>query len=240
MSKGKLYRYEAIKSMDIVHEYPENIAGKWDSTFNRQAPLILELACGRGEYSIGLSQIHPENNYLGVDIKGERLFVGAREVKRQHLEHVQFLRTQIDKIDEYFEPQEVDEIWLPFPDPQLRFSKMGKRLTHPKFLRKYQQFIKKDAPIHLKTDSPSLYYFTKAVIQYFNLSLLEDINNIYSLEDVKDTLKIETFYQKLDIAGQNKAHYLKFKIDHDIPETLPDDFKDFIKQYIDKHLTENG
>lgn len=239
MSKGKLYRYEAIKSMDIVHEYPENIAGKWHNTFDRKAPLILELACGRGEYSIGLSKIHPENNYLGVDIKGERLFVGAREVKRADLEYIHFLRTQIDKIEQYFDTDEVDEIWLPFPDPQLRFAKMGKRLTHPKFLNKYQRFLKKDGPIHLKTDSPQLYNFTKAVIQYFNLSLLEDIDNIYSLDHVKDVLKIETFYQKLDIAGQNKAHYLKFKIDQEIPETLPDEFKDFIRNYMDNEISIN-
>ncbi len=240
MSKGKLFRYEAIKAMHIVHENPENSAGKWNDTFGNKSPIILELGCGRGEYSVGLAELHPQNNYLGVDIKGERIYIGASRAENLGLENVHFLRTQIEKIDSYFEKDEIDEVWIPFPDPQLRFSKMKKRLTHPRFLKKYQSFLKQDGSVHLKTDSPDLYHFTKGVIEYFNLSLVEDIDNIYKLEDVKEELKIETYYQKLDIANQQKVHYLNFKIDQVIPEIEEDDFKEFMREHMDSILFENS
>lgn len=239
MRKGNLYRFKAIKKMDHVHEYPENSAGNWKNYFGRKAPIILELACGRGEYSIGMAQIDPHNNYLGVDIKGERIYVGARKVERLELDYVHFLRTQIDKIDSYFDDSEVDEIWLPFPDPQIRYSNRKRRLTHPKFLKKYQHFLKKDGSIHLKTDSTHLYEFTKGVIQYFNLSLLEDIDNIYKLDYVKEVLKIETYYQKLDIADQEKVHYLHFQIDQPIPEEVDTNFKEFMKNHMNLVPAEN-
>jgi len=234
MRKGKLYRYNAIKEMDIVYEYPENIAGKWSTIFENDNPIILELACGRGEYSIGLAKLYPDKNFIGVDIKGERIFVGANQTKRENLNNVRFLRTQIAKIEEYFQPNEVDEIWLPFPDPQLRLSKMGKRLTHPNFLRKYQNFLKKGASIHLKTDSPNLYWFTKGVIEYLNLNKIEDIPNLRDEKQVKKELLIETFYQKLDIAGKNKVHYLQFQLNDTIPEIDKNKFKEFIEKHMEK------
>lgn len=239
MRKGKLYRFKAIKQMDHVHEYPENSAGNWNHYFGREAPLVLELACGRGEYSIGMAQIHPQNNYLGVDIKGERIYVGARKVKQEGLDYVHFLRTQIEKIDSYFNEGEVDDIWLPFPDPQIRYSNRRRRLTHPIFLKKYQHILKKQGSVHLKTDSPHLYQFTKGVIQFFNLSLLEDIDNIYKLDNVKEVLKIETHYQKLDIANQQKVHYLRFQLDQPISENIETDFLEFINNQMNPLLTEH-
>lgn len=238
MAKGKLARYNAIKEMDTVYEYPEGMEGKWNDAFGNQNPIILELACGRGEYSIGLAKLNNQENFLGVDIKGERIYVGARAAKREELDNVRFLRTQIEKIDLYFGEEEIDAIWLPFPDPQLRLSRMKKRLTHPNFLIKYQRFLKKRAGIHLKTDSPNLYNFTKAVINYFNLSLVEDYDNIDELDDVKEELKIKTFYQELDIAGKQRVHYLHFKLNQEIPVDYDQEqFTNYIKENLDNSLT---
>ena len=130
--------------------------------------------------------------------------------------NVAFLRTQIDQITEYFSEKEVREIWITFPDPQLRISKAKKRLTHPKFLRLYKQFLVPGGFIHLKTDSPVLYNFTKKVIAMYNCSIHEDSDNVYLQEMVKDELKIQTHYESLDIAGSNRVHYICF--------SLPDNF----------------
>ena len=135
----------------------------------------LNLACGKGEYAVGLARIHPEKNFIGIDIKGNRIWKGAKTALDEGLKNVAFLRTQIDKLADYFAPNEVSEIWITFPDPQLRFSKMKKRLTHPKFLRLYQSILKSNALIHLKTDSPDLYNFTKTIINLYELELIEDI-----------------------------------------------------------------
>ena len=156
MASKKLERFNAIKTFPNVLEYPENMAGKWNEFFKNSNPITLELACGRGEYTIGLSKIHEDRNFIGVDIKGNRIWKGAKTALDENLHNAAFLRTQIDKIENYFSPNEVDEIWITFPDPQLRLSRMRKRLTHPQFLRKYQYFLKQKGSINLKTDSPDL------------------------------------------------------------------------------------
>ena len=145
-------------------QYPESMAGKWNSFFKNKNPIVVELACGKGEYAIGLGKIHPEKNFIGVDIKGNRIWVGAKKALQFNLQNVAFLRIQIDHINDYFAQDEVDEIWITFPDPQLRKSKAKKRLTHPRFLRIYQQFLLPGGLIHLKTDSPDLYTFTKKIV----------------------------------------------------------------------------
>src|SRR5665647_516742 len=183
MAQKKLKRFGEIKTFPNVLEYPENIKGKWHELFKNNNPLVIELACGKGEYTTGLAQLHPEKNFLGVDIKGNRLWVGAKFSLDNHIENAAFLRTQIDKIDQYFTTNEADEIWITFPDPQLRLSKATKRLTHPKFLRLYRQFLKSGGKIHLKTDSPELYFFTKTVIELYNLQTFTDFSNVYEQED---------------------------------------------------------
>ncbi len=212
MGQKKLQRFSEIKGFPNVLEYPENMKGKWNGFFKNTHPIILELACGKGEYAVGLAQLHPEKNFIGVDIKGNRLWVGAKFALKNGLKNVAFLRTQIDKIGQYFLKDEVDEIWITFPDPQLRFSKAKKRLTHPKFLRLYQQILKADAKIHLKTDSPDLYFFTKKVIELYNLTLISDINNVYAEEYLTPELAIQTHYEKLDIANSNAVFYLCFTL----------------------------
>jgi tRNA (guanine-N7-)-methyltransferase len=218
MGQKKLQRFSEIKSFPNVLEYPENIQGKWSGFFKNNNPIILELACGKGEYAVGLAQLDLQKNFIGVDIKGNRLWVGAKFALENDLKNVAFLRTQIDKISQYFLKDEIDEIWITFPDPQLRFSKARKRLTHPKFLRLYQEILKTHGKIHLKTDSPDLYFFTKKVIELYNLTLISDINNVYAEEYLTPELAIQTHYEKLDIANSNAVFYLCFTLPKNLSE----------------------
>jgi len=229
MAQKKLHRFSEIKTFSNVLEYPENMKGKWKDFFQNNNPIVLELACGKGEYAVGLAQLFPQKNLIGVDIKGNRLWVGAKFALENHLKNVAFLRTQIDKINEYFSQDAVDEIWITFPDPQLRLSKAKKRLTHPRFLRLYQQILKPKAKIHLKTDSPDLYVFTKKVIELYHLPLHSDMDNVYAKADLSTELAIQTHYEKLDIANSNAIFYLCFSL----PEILSEDdekLNDFLKE----------
>lgn len=210
MAQKKLARFAAIKTFPNVLEYPANMKGKWKEFFGNNNPIVLELACGRGEYTIGLSRLFPDQNFLGVDIKGNRMFIGARQGLHEKLTNAGFLRTQIEKLADYFEPGEVAEIWITFPDPQLRTSKAKKRLTHPRFLRLYRQVLATNGPIHLKTDSPDLYRFTKTVAELYDLTIVEDSDDVYAGQDVPAFIKIKTHYESLDIAQSKKIHYLKF------------------------------
>jgi tRNA (guanine-N7-)-methyltransferase len=212
MGQKKLLRFEAIKSFPNVLQYPEGMAGNWKYIFNNNNCLTLELACGKGEYAVQLALIHPDRNFIGIDLKGNRLYIGAKKCLEANISNAVFLRTQIDKIHTYFNIDEVSEIWITFPDPQLRKSKAKKRLTHPKFLRLYQQFLSPGGNIHLKTDSPDLYNFTKTVIEIYGLVLHEDYEDVYSNKYIDQELKIKTYYQSLDIAQSNKIHYLRFSL----------------------------
>jgi tRNA (guanine-N7-)-methyltransferase len=216
MAQKKLKRFAEIETFPNVLQYPENMKGKWTEFFKNGHPIVLELACGKGEYANGLALIYPQKNFIGVDVKGNRLWVGAKFAIQNHLENVAFLRTQIDKIHGYFSANDIDEIWITFPDPQLRFSKAKKRLTHPKFLRLYRQILKPKGKIHLKTDSPDLYQFTKTVIDLYNLPLHDNIDNVYNHEKISSELAIKTHYEKLDIARSNCIFYLCFSL----PETI--------------------
>ncbi len=162
--------------------------------------------------------MYPERNFLGIDMKGNRIYIGAKKCLQENISNAAFLRTHIDKITSYFHKGEVEEIWLTFPDPQLRKSRFTRRLTHPKFIRLYQQILKPGGLIHLKTDSPVLYQFTKWVAALYGLTLLEDSADIHAAP-MKDELKIRTHYESLDIAQSKRVFYLCFTI----PEgTLPD------------------
>lgn len=218
MAQKKLERFAAIKTFSNVLEYPSDMKGMWHSFFTNSNPVILELACGRGEYTVGLSQLHPNQNFIGVDVKGNRMFIGAKKCLAENLSNAAFLRTQIEKIADYFSAGEVDEIWITFPDPQLRTSKAKKRLTHPRFLKLYQQILKPGGFIHLKTDSPNLYRFTKKVAELYDLSIVEDSDNVYSEAFVKKELTIKTHYESLDIAQSKKIHYLKFILPQQIKD----------------------
>jgi tRNA (guanine-N7-)-methyltransferase len=232
MGQKKLIRFEELNTFPNVLQYPKDIKGQWHSFFKNNNPITLELACGKGEYTVGLSAMYPDRNFIGIDLKGNRIWVGAKKCLQQSLFNAAFLRIQIDKIAENFSAGEVSEIWITFPDPQLRTGKAKKRLTHPKFLRLYKQILQSDGFIHLKTDSPALYDFTKLVIEKYNCIIHEDLDNVYGNPGINDELKIKTHYESLDIAGSNRIHYLKFSL----PENLPDkeldkEFQHYLKEH---------
>lgn len=212
MGHKKLIRFEAIKGFANVLQYPEDMPGNWPAFFKNNHPITLELACGKGEYTIGLARLYPNRNFIGVDLKGNRLWAGARQCLAEGLANTAFLRTQIDKINNYFSKDGVAEIWITFPDPQLRVSKAKKRLTHPRFLRLYQQILAPGGCIHLKTDSPDLYHFTRKVIGMYQLELLKDNTDLYKEAVISPELQIKTHYEGLDIAQSNRIHYLAFKL----------------------------
>lgn len=229
MGQKKLIRFAEIETFPNVLQYPQHIKGKWNEFFKNENPITLELACGKGEYTVGLGRLHSNNNYIGIDVKGNRMWVGAKTALKENLNNIAFLRTQIDRINEYFAKDEVSEIWITFPDPQLRQSKHKKRLTHPKYLRFYQQLLKADGLIHLKTDSPVLYQFTKKVIELYALPLHTDYGNLYQQPLLSDELKIKTHYEGLDIAGSNRIHYLCFSLNN---AALPAETDILLKQWV--------
>ena len=230
MGQKKLIRFEEIKSFPNVLQYPKDMAGNWKKFFQNDHPLVLELACGKGEYALGLGRLHPGKNFLGVDLKGNRIWVGAKKALEEKLNNVAFLRTQIDKIDIYFAPREVDSIWITFPDPQLRLSKAKKRLTHPKFLRLYQHFLAPGGEIHLKTDSPSLYAFTRLVIELGKLEVVEDRGDLYAGDSLPPELLIKTHYEVLDIAGSKRVHYLRFRLNKKLDNSIEEELKQKLRE----------
>ena len=218
MGQKKLLRFNQIKSFSNVFEYPQDKAGAWNLFFNNNNSIILELACGRGEYAIGLGKIYPHQNFIGVDVKGNRMYMGAKKALDFPLPNIAFLRTQIEMLPSYFITDEVAEMWITFPDPQLRTSRAKKRLTHPRFLRLYQKVLAKNGVVHLKTDSPNLYNFTLRVIEMYDLLLLEKCDDVYAQSEIEEKLKIKTHYESLDIANSNKIFYIRFSL----PEIIPD------------------
>jgi len=196
---------------------------------NASTPLTLELACGRGEYAVGLGRMFPEQHFIGIDLKGNRIWKGASIANKDGLKNVAFVRSQIELCSNYFAKNEVDEIWITFPDPQLRWSKAKKRLTHPKFLRLYQQFLKKEGIVHLKTDSPLLYHFTLKVIEMYGLDLIYKTDHLYNEQNIDPRCLIKTYYEGLDIAQSNKIHYIQFNIGKDLPLELDEVLKEAIK-----------
>ncbi len=217
MAQKKLVRFAELETFANVLQYPENMQGQWKHFFKNNQPVIVELACGKGEYAVGLAQLYADKNFIGVDQKGNRIWVGAKKALQQGLHNVAFLRIQIDRILEFFGKEEIEEIWITFPDPQLRISKSKKRLTHPKFLRLYQHILKTGGKIHLKTDSPDLYRFTNRVIEFYGCTIHEHSNHVYEQSEIKNELRIKTHYESLDIAGSNRVHYICFSL----PLTLP-------------------
>jgi len=228
MAQKKLQRFNDIKTFPNVLEYPQDMQGRWRGYFKNEHPIVLELACGRGEYTVGLAALFPTQNFVGVDVKGNRMYIGAKKTLLEKTSNAAFLRTQIERLAEYFSPCEVDEIWITFPDPQLRTSRAKKRLTHPRFLRLYRQILKPGGPIHLKTDSPNLYVFTKKVIDMYGLTIIEDCDDVYGQPEIKDELKIKTHYESLDIARSKKIYYLKFTLPTEI-KMIDDQLQEIIK-----------
>lgn len=212
MAQKKLVRFAAIKTYSNVLQYPEGMAGKWKDHFKNDHPITLELACGKGEYSVGLGRENKDRNFIGVDVKGNRIYIGAKMALAEQLINVAFLRTQIGQLTQYFEPDEVAEIWIVFPDPFLRDGKAKNRLTHPRFLSLYQKVLKPGARIHLKTDSKELYEFTVESIAETGCNIEVNIPDIYGKGMATGPLAIQTHYEGMHLAEGRTIYYLSFTL----------------------------
>lgn len=220
MAKTKLRRFAENDTFPHLIQqgkgYPlsdHSLKGNWNRVFfKKDAALVLELACGRGEYTINLSQKFPEKNFIGIDWKGARLWRGAKTVAEENLKNVGFLRIQILNILNYFSKDEVDEIWITFPDPHLLQSREQKRLTSQRFLNLYRQFMRPGGIINLKTDSKALYDFTLEVIAEQNLEILKQTDDVYASDLLDDILSIQTTYEKIWLKEGLKICYLQYRI----------------------------
>lgn len=201
-----------------VFEREHQYKGKWQSeVFKNNHPIVLELGCGRGEYSVGLGKHFPEKNFIGLDIKGARIWKGAKQALDQKLNNIFFIRTHIDLINSFFAKNEVDEIWITFPDPQPQKSRARKRLTAPMFIERYKKLLKPNGIIHLKTDNEGFFRYTLEEIEQNNFELIEHTFNLYNenLENLdtktQEILSIKTYYENLFSAKGHKIHYLRFR-----------------------------
>jgi len=218
MGHKKLIRFEEIKTFPNVLIFPKDIKGEWATKhFRNNLPLTLELACGKGEYTVGMARRFKNKNFVGVDIKGNRIWKGAKIALEDEVSNAAFLRIQIDHIADYFAENEVADIWITFPDPFLRKSKAKKRLTHLRFLHHYKKILQPEGRIHLKTDSPELYEFTQEVIAENNCILHKNLSDVYANEP-NELLKIKTFYEKMHLEDGRTIRYLEFSL----PEVLPE------------------
>jgi len=189
------------------------LKGNWaERVFKNNNPVVLELGCGKGEYTIGLSQLHPEKNFIGVDIKGARIWKGARNANENNIQNVAFVRTRIEFIESFFGPDEVDEIWITFPDPQPSKTRIKKRLTSPSFLERYRNIANQDAIVHLKTDNTMFFEYTLEVIKEQGLELLLHTFDVDQNPGNELVLSIRTFYEEMFRAEGVPIKYLKFRL----------------------------
>ena len=214
MGKNKLERFrENLENPYIIEpgkEIFQNIKGNWNSAvFGNQNPLFLELACGRGEYTIGLSRFFPEKNFIGVDIKGSRIWNGGTFAQKKNIPNVRFLRIPIDLIENFFTEKEVSGIWITFPDPYIK--KERKRLTSPRFLESYKKILQPNAYIYFKTDNTILFEYTLKIIQNQNIQNLEYTFDLYNSSLLEEQCGIQTNYEKIFMKKGEKIKYLKFQ-----------------------------
>ncbi|MFW6043697.1 MAG: tRNA (guanosine(46)-N7)-methyltransferase TrmB [Marinilabiliaceae bacterium] len=204
-----------------VFEKDHALKGNWrHGFFKNDNPLVLELGCGKGEYAVGLGRMFPEKNFLGVDIKGNRMHRGATDALNEGLKNVGFLRTHIEMIASFFAPGEVDEIWLTFPDPQIK--KTRKRLTSIRFLDIYRRFLKPGGIIHLKTDSRFMYTYTRELLKVNDIDPIADIPDLYQHDHTDEVLSLRTFYEEKWLAHDIPIKYLKFRLNPEVPLVEPE------------------
>jgi len=221
LGKKKLSRFRELGSLERVFqpqfeevfEKDFHLKGRWGrDIFGNERPLILELGCGKGEYTVGLAMRDPQKNFMGLDIKGARMWTGAKRAHEAGLFNVAFLRTRIDFINSFFTSDEVDEIWITFPDPQLKNGRQKKRLSGALFLNKYRAFVKDGGRIHLKTDNLKLYEDTLELVRFNNLVVEQNSADIYSEGWSDETVTIQTYYEKIFLAEGIKIKYLRFRL----------------------------
>lgn len=217
MGRNKLDRFEYNRNSPFVvepgKEVFDNCKGNWHkSIFGNENPITLEVGCGKGEYTTGLGALFPKNNYIGVDIKGARIWKGANVADEQGLKNVRFLRTEIMLIDRCFAENEVDEIWVTFPDPRPKEGDEKRRLISPKFLNFYRQFVRKDGVVHLKTDNHPLYLYALEVIAEEGLTALAQTDDLYNSPLLPDCHGIQTTYEQRYLAEGVKINYVRFQL----------------------------
>jgi len=222
VGKNKLARWKELTSFDNVIQ-PEigdvsgkdhPIKGRWNKEiFKNDNPVVLELGCGKGEYSVGLATRFSDKNYIGVDIKGARMWRGAKTSNENKLTNIAFLRTRIEFINSFFKTDEVDEIWITFPDPHPGGRNSNKRLTSPWYLNSYRQFLKNKGTIHLKTDNTDLFNYTKTIVTQNNLEIIFSTSDLYAESLPDDILSIKTHYEKIFLNAGLKINYICFRLD---------------------------
>ena len=221
-SKNKLKRFRENETFtNVVQPSREEILsgafpykGKWQKDFfKNDKPLVLELGCGKGEYSVGLARMHPEKNYLGIDIKGARFWRGAKTALEDGLDNVGFLRSQIELVDQIFAEGEVDEIWITFPDPQIKYKRTKHRMTNSEFLQKYKKILKPEGVVNLKTDSEFMHGYTLGLLHGEGHEVLQANHDVYKNEySPKEVVGLQTFYEKQYLEQQKSITFIKFRI----------------------------
>lgn len=233
MGKGKLEKFAEMETFKNVFQYPfsvlENVPfdmkGHWcDDYFKNNHPIVLELGCGKGEYTVGLARLFPDVNFIGVDIKGARMWTGAKQALAEGLDNVAFLRTNIEMIDRFFAPDEVREIWLTFSDPQMKNAR--KRLSSTYFMNRYRRFLVDGGVVHLKTDSNFLFTYTSLMVEKNQLPLLQKTADLYHTADVDEAtrriLSIQTYYESMWMERGLNIKYIKFRLPHEGQLEEPD------------------
>lgn len=217
MGKNKLAKFSDMAGYPHVFQYPYAVLqeqgfpmrGRWNELFfKNDHPIVLELGCGKGEYTVGLGRLFPEKNFIGVDIKGARMWSGAKESLESGMTNVAFLRTSIELIAQFFAPGEVSEIWITFPDPQMK--KVRKRLTSTRFMALYQQILTPDGLIHLKSDSPFMYTYTCEMVKANGYPVQVATDDLYHSGIADDILEIKTFYEQQWLERGMNIKYIRF------------------------------
>lgn len=233
MSKGKLQKFAEMETFKNVFQYPYSVIdnsvfemkGKWrEQYFNNNNPIVLELGCGKGEYTVELAKLYPDVNFIGVDIKGARMHTGAKQALEEGLSNVAFLRTNIEVIDRFFAEDEVQEIWLTFSDPQMKNPR--KRLSSTFFMERYRRFMSDGGIIHIKTDSNFLFTYTTYMVERNQLPVLFRTEDLYHTEGIdeatKKILSIQTYYEAQWIERGLNIKYMKFSLPRNGELTEPD------------------
>ena len=217
MGKNKLKKFAEMETFPNVFQPPyEPMAGRWrDAFFHNNNPIVLELGCGRGEYTVGLAQKYPEKNFIGIDIKGARMWAGAKQAVQAEMTNVAFLRTNIEFLTTFFAPDEVDEIWITFCDPQMK--KATKRLTSTYFMHRYQQILKPNGLIHFKTDSPFLYTYTMEMLRLNPYPVICSTDDLYadsldSIDIFADARALQTHYEKQWLGRGMSIKYIEWQL----------------------------
>lgn len=228
MGKNKLKKFAEMETMRNVVQCPREtlvssgfpLKGKWNSHFFKESrPIVLELGCGKGEYTVGLARQNPDTNFIGIDIKGARMYTGARQALDEEINNAAFLRTEIELIDNFFAPGEVDTLWITFPDPQMK--KVNKRLTSTRFIKTYRNIMPASGILNLKTDSPFLFEYTRRMAELNNLEILNITDDLYASEVAEVAGSIKTYYESQWLARGKTIKFISFRIG-DKPLQEPD------------------